>query len=147
MVIDKFGEGFPTAWCVSSHIDCSTLARFFQAVKANVRKLYPNWFMSDTADQFYNARVATFTHTPERILCMWHVLWAWKNHLKIIKDSETEEEVYHTLKVLMDETDEHKFKQMIETAVVQMKEKLSTKEFGDYLKLFTSLDVRNGQIF
>ena len=78
MVIDKFGEGFPTAWCVSSHIDCSTLAGFFQAVKANVRELYPNWFMSDTADQFYNARVATFSHTPKRILCMWHVFWAWK---------------------------------------------------------------------
>ena len=55
--------------------------------------------------------------------------------------------MYHTLKVLMDETDEQKFKQMIETAVVQMKEKLSTKEFGDYLKLITSLDARNGQIF
>ena len=32
MVIDEFGEGFPTAWCVSSHIDSDTLKRFFQAV-------------------------------------------------------------------------------------------------------------------
>ena len=41
MVIDEFGEGFPTAWCVSSHIDSDTLKKFFQAVKANVGELEP----------------------------------------------------------------------------------------------------------
>ena len=34
----------------------------------------------------------------------------------------------------MDETDEHKFKQMVETAVVEMKEKASTKEFREYFE-------------
>ena len=34
----------------------------------------------------------------------------------------------------MDETDEHKFKQMVEIAVVEMKEKASTKEFGEYFE-------------
>ena len=91
--------------------------------------------MSDIADQFYNAWMATFTHTPKHILCTWHVLRAWKNHLKIIKDSEKEEEVYHTLKVLMDETEEHKFKQMIESAVDQMKENINTKKFGEYFEI------------
>ena len=134
MVIDEFGEGFPTAWCVSSHIDSDTLKKFFQAVKANVGELEPTWFMSDIADQFYNAWTATFTHTPKRILCTWHVLRAWKNHLKIIKDLDTEEKLYHILKVLMDETDEQTFKQMVETAVVEMKEKASTKEFGEYFE-------------
>ena len=99
MVIDEFGEGFQTAWRVSSHIDSDTLKRFFQAVKANVGELKPAWFMSDIADQFYNAWATTFTHTPKHIRCTWHVLWAWKNHLKIIKDLDTEEKLYHTLKV------------------------------------------------
>lgn len=53
MVIDKFGEGFPTACYMASYTDTSTLARFFQAVKANVGELYPTWLMSDIADQFH----------------------------------------------------------------------------------------------
>lgn len=69
-------------------------------------------------------------HTPKHILCTCHILQGCKNHLKIKRDSETEEKVYHTLKVLMDET-EYKFKQIIEITVVQMKEETSTKEFGE----------------
>ena len=99
MVIDECGEGFPTAWCVSCHIDSDALKRFFQAVKTDVGELEPAWFMSDIADQFYNAWATTFTHTPKRILCTWHVLQAWKNHLKIIKDLDTGKKLYHTLKV------------------------------------------------
>ena len=90
--------------------------------------------MSDIADQLYNAWATTIMHTPKRILCTWHVLRAWKNHLKTIKDLDTEEKLYQILKVLMDETDEHKFKQMVEMAVMEMKEKVSTKEFGEYFE-------------
>ena len=35
----------------------------------------------------------------------------------------------------MDETEKHKFKQMIETAVFQMKENPDTKEFGEYFEI------------
>lgn len=97
---------------MASYTDTSTLARFFQAVKANIGELYPTWLMSDIADQFHITWVATFMHTPKHILCTCHIFQACKNHLKIKRDSETEEKVYHTLKVLMDET-EYKFKQII----------------------------------
>ena len=132
MVIDEFGEGFPTAWCVSSHVDSNTLEKFFQAIKTNLGELNPTWLMSDIADQFYNAWIATFTHTPKRILCKWHVLRAWKANLKAIKDLDNEEKLYHTLRVLIDETDEHKFKEMLDKAIVEMKENEFTKEFGEY---------------
>ena len=88
--------------------------------------------MSDDAEQFYNAWIATFQGSPNHILCTWHVLRSWKNHLRPLKDHDKEEEVYHELKVLMDETDQSKFEIMIENAVTKWKTDVNTKSFGEY---------------
>lgn len=132
LVVDEYGEGFPVAWCISSHIDTESITKFFGAVKENVGILNPAWFMSDDADQFYNAWINTFHDSPQRILCTWHVLRAWRNNLKTIGDKEKEEDVYHQLKVLMDETDRDKLNIMIENAIQQWSTDESIKTFAEY---------------
>ena len=134
MVIDEFGEGFVVAWSISNKNDTIELQRFFEAIKSNVGEIDPVWLMSDDADQFYNAWIGTFQHKPKRILCSWHVLRAWRKHLKSINNHEIEEEVYQILKVLMDETNLEKFQLMQENAICNWKENNNTKKFAEYFE-------------
>ncbi len=65
MIVDDYGEGFPAAWCISNREDQLVLTHFFDAIKDRVGVLTPKWFMSDLAEQFYNAWTSTFyTCTP-----------------------------------------------------------------------------------
>ena len=134
LVVDEYGEGFPVAWCISTHIDTNSMSKFFDVIKDNVGNLSPKWFMSDDADQFYNAWIKTFQGSPNRILCIWHVLRAWKNNLRALKDHDKEEEMYHELKVMMDETDQNKFEVMIENAVKKWKADVRAKGFAEYFE-------------
>ena len=134
MVIDEFGEGFVVAWSICNKNDTVVLQRFFEAIKGNVGEIDPLWFMSDDADQFYNAWIGTFQYKPKRILCSWHVLRAWRKHLRSISNYDKEEEVYQILKVLMDETDLEKFKLMQENAIRNWKTDNSTTQFAEYFE-------------
>lgn len=134
LVVDEYGEGFPVAWCISTHIDTNSISKFFDVIKNNVGNISPKWFMSDDADQFYNAWIKCFQGSPNRILCIWHVLRAWKNNLRTLKDHDKEEEIYHELKVMMDETDQNKFEIMIENAVTKWKTDISAKGFAEYFE-------------
>lgn len=134
MVIDEFGEGFVVAWSICNRNDTVVLQRFFEAIKGNVGEIDPLWFMSDDADQFYNAWIATFQYKPKKILCSWHVLRAWKKHLRSINNHDKEEEVYQILKVLMDETNLDKFQLMQENAICKWKEDNSSKKFAEYFE-------------
>ena len=65
----------------------------------------PAWFMSNDAEQFYTAWIAVFGPGPKKMLCTWHVDRAWRTNLKsLIGDKETEATVYHSLRVLLEET-------------------------------------------
>lgn len=82
---------------------------FFKALKNKVGELSPAWFMSDLAEQFYTAWVAIFRKkNPHKLVCAWHVDRAWRENLKALKDSELQATVYHNLRVLLEETDQHK---------------------------------------
>ena len=99
VVIDELREGFPVGWCISNREDQFVLLNFFQASKSKAGTVSPRWFMSDLAEQFYNAWVATF-NTSHKLVCTWHVDHAWRENLKQLKDSELQAIVYHNLRVL-----------------------------------------------
>ena len=82
VVVDEYGEGFPVAWCISNREDQFLLMNFFKALKENVGDLSPAWFMSDLAEQFYNAWIAIFESKTHKLVCLWHVDRAWREHLK-----------------------------------------------------------------
>ena len=69
MVIDLWPGAFQTV-------------KFFNALKKRVGTLYPKWFMTDLAEQFYNAWVSTFGNKPRKLVCTWHVGRAWREKLK-----------------------------------------------------------------
>ena len=75
--VDEFGEGYPTAWCLSNRTDCGTLVHFFQAIK---KYLGLNiMLMTDDAEQFYTACLVKDLTKP---LCTWHVDRAWRGAVK-----------------------------------------------------------------
>ena len=109
IVIDEFGEGYPVAWCISNRTDLSLLLHFYSAIKNKVGCINPKWLMTDDSEQFYTAWYSTFECAPQKLLCTWHVDRAWRGQLKIIKDKQLAQKVYHNLRVFMEETDEGKF--------------------------------------
>ena len=82
---------------------------FFKALKQQVGTLVPKWFMSDLAEQFYNAWVATFGNRPHKLVCTWHVDRAWRENLHQVKNNELKANVYHNLRVLLEEQDKDRF--------------------------------------
>ena len=78
-VIDEFGEGLPVAWCLSSHEDFSSMVVFFSEIKKKCGAVESAFFMSDMANQFYNAWIAVMgPKRPAKLLCTWHVDKVWK---------------------------------------------------------------------
>ena len=103
MVIDEFGSGFPLAWCLSNHEDTTFMTVFFNMVKGNSGRIEANWFMSDIANQYYNAWVGVMEHHPMKLLCIWHVDKAWRENItEKVKDTTVAAEVYKMLRTVLE---------------------------------------------
>ena len=83
VVIGDFGEKIPTAWMISNKEDTSTRKQLLQAVKKRTGEVAPQWFMSDDAQQYFNAWTAVFETTS---LGMWIKLG--EVHLRGIHQTE-----------------------------------------------------------
>ena len=107
-VIDEYGEGIPVAWVITNREDTAILIQFMKAIKCNVSSLEPRWFMSDDADQFFNAFRAVFgSANTRKVLCAWHVDQLWSGALRQhMKHADRRVEVYHYLRVLLMEREE-----------------------------------------
>ena len=64
MVLDEYDEGISITWAITNREDQSVLVEFFKSIKSKVGNLSPKVFMSDDADQFYNAWVGVFKEKP-----------------------------------------------------------------------------------
>ena len=143
MVIDEYGEGFPVAWCISNREDQFLLINFFNALKKRVGTLYPKWFMTDLAEQFYNAWVSTFGNKPRKLVCTWHVDRAWREKLKQLRNSELEATLYHNLRVLLEETDTKTFEDLLRQT---LNEHLEPQQISaNILKHIMPTQKNNGQ--
>ena len=88
--------------------------------------------MSDDAEQFHNAWRSVFGNVDNKLLCTWHVDRAWREKLTLIKDKETQMIVYHSLRLLMEETEVKKFEMLLTKTVQQLQTNATTAEFGQY---------------
>ena len=113
VVVDEYGEGFPCGWCISNKQDGAVSTLFFKYLRQKTGEINSKWFMSDMAEQFYTSWVAVYGGRPKKLVCTWHVDNAWKKNLHLINDKTIQVDVYYMLKVLMDETDETKFRTML----------------------------------
>ena len=111
LVIDDHGEGLPVAWAISNREDRAVLVQFLKSIHEKVGDLKPQYFMSDCADQYFNAWCGVFGRNDTRkLLCTWHIDRAWRKALnEHISDKQERIEVYHKLCVLLQERDEGKF--------------------------------------
>ena len=134
VVIDEYGEGYPVAWCISNREDKFLVMNFFNAIKKKVGILHPKWFMTDLAEQFYNAWVSTFDNKPQKLVCTWHVDRAWREKLKQLKNRELEATLSHNLRVLLEETDTTKFEELLHQTLKEFNESKDTVDFGNYFK-------------
>ena len=74
LVIDGFGEGIPVAWAIANREDVTMLVEFLKAIKKRTGHLKPQWFMSDDANQYFNAWKGVFGgDETTKLLCAWHV--------------------------------------------------------------------------
>ena len=142
VVIDEYGEGFPVAWCISNREDQLLLITFFTALQKRVGDVSPAWLMSDLAEQFYTAWVASFGNTPHKLVCTWHLDRAWRQNLKHLKDNELQAMVYHNLRVLLEETDQHKFQLLMDQTMKELMTCKATAGFGSYFQTHYATNVK-----
>ena len=55
VVIDEFLEGVPVLWAISNKQDTEVLTLVLNIVKQRSGNINPKWFMSDDAQQYFNA--------------------------------------------------------------------------------------------
>ena len=138
MVVDEYGEGLPVAWCISNREDYTVLVNFFRAIRNRVGAISASWFMSDIAEQYYSAWLSSFSDQtpPKRLLCAWHVDRAWRESLKHIKDVEVKVNIYHNLRVLMEETERDKFELLLAKTLSNLQQSQETANFGTYFQQY-----------
>ena len=106
LVVDEFGEGVPVAWAISNREDTNTLSLFLEQLRLRSGDLKPEYFMSDDAQQYWNAWAATYgANNTTKLLCTWHVDRAWR---RALQDAESRALVYHQLRLLLSEPDKMK---------------------------------------
>lgn len=113
-VIDEFGEGYPTAWCLTTREDQELVQLFFGSIRQKTGLISPRWLMSNDADQFFNAWRLVFSDSPHKLLCTWHVDRAWRGAIgnKIV-DKNLQCKVYHSLRTILEEPDVSTFYKLL----------------------------------
>ena len=70
IVIDEYGEGIPVLWAISNRQDMETLTIAIRAMKTRTGQVSPMWFMSDDAQQYFNAWNTVFgADGCKKLLC------------------------------------------------------------------------------
>ena len=91
--------------------------------------------MSDLAEQFYTAWVATFANSPTKLVCVWHVDRAWRENIRHLSDHQLQVTVYHNLRLLLEETDKQKFELLLKQTLEHLKRSNDTKNFAKYFEI------------
>ena len=96
----------PVAWAISNREDATLLVEYLKSVHACVGELAAKYFMSDCAEQYFNAWCAVFgEHNTQKLLCSWHVDRAWRSSLNDhVSNMQDRIEIYHEFCILMQDT-------------------------------------------
>ena len=140
LVIDEFGEGYPTAWCLTTREDQEVVALFFEAIRHKIGMISPRFIMTDDAEQFFNAWKLVFGDSSHKLLCTWHVDRAWRGALgNKIGDENLRCKVYHSLCTIAEEPDADIFHKLLLNFEQQLQEHDETRHFAEYFHTYYSL--------
>jgi hypothetical protein len=87
LVRDRWGHGMPAAWMVSSNRTEDTIGFFLQSIRVQNPTVIPEYFMSDKDRAQMNAIKRRYPESAI-LLCWWHLLHAWQQHLVITAHPE-----------------------------------------------------------
>lgn len=135
MIIDEFGEGFPTAYMFTNRQDTYINEVFFNQIKEKVGcSIVPKTFMSDITAVFYNAWKSVMGSPLHQLYCAWHIDRAWQKNLSKIRDTEKRTCVYKTLKFLQNSASVVEFEKCLLNSVNIFIEDPDTYDFGNYFQ-------------
>ena len=136
LVVDDHGEGLPAAFCYSNRVDECAIAVFLSAVKEALGKpLRDVILMTDDAEAYSNAWHLVMGQPAHRLLCSWHIDRAWRKNLgKIAGDTLLKDEVYKTLRTLMELSDKEVFAERLAQFLEIGKADQRTAEFVAYFE-------------
>lgn len=132
MIVDEFGEGFPTAFMFTNRKDTEVHKILFSCVKKKAGTIKTNTFMSDITHVFYNAWVCVMGVALHHLYCTWHIDKAWQLNLPKILNKEKRRWVYKTLKVLQTELSCENFEAHLKVTLEKLLGDSDTKNFGAY---------------
>ena len=73
-MFDDFQEGIPVAWALPNCEDKISIVHILQALREQSGSITARWFMSNMAQQYYNAWKEVFPTTDTKYLWFaWHV--------------------------------------------------------------------------
>ena len=136
LVLDEFGEGIPVGWMISNREDAIALTSFLRKIKEKCGDIATEVFMSDDAENFYNAWKCVFTVSKtKKLLCAWHVDRSWRKGLQKYIDTTSEQaNIYHHLRVLLNETEINSFHQRLQQLVSWLSERTELNGFLEYFQ-------------
>ena len=74
LVVDEFCEDITVAWAVTNSEDTVHLVNFLRSVKEKVEETKTHVFVSDDAQQYFNAWSEIFgKDDTKKLLCSWHI--------------------------------------------------------------------------
>ena len=135
LCIDEWGEGFPVAWCLSSHETEEFMAVFFTKVRENAGVTKPMWFMSDMAEQFYTAFARVNECQPKQLFCTWHVDRAWRKELHLkVPDTTISKAIYLFLRTVLEITDKEEFETVLQQFCEYLQNDADLVAFAEYFE-------------
>ena len=85
MVLDEHGEGIPCVFCYSNRVDETSMTVFLNLCRYAIGSVDGVILMIDDTEVYYNAWRNIMGPLANRLLCAWHVDWAWRKNLSKIK--------------------------------------------------------------
>ena len=135
IVLDEFGEGIPVGWMLSNREDSLVVTEFLKSIHSRVGNLRTSFFMSDDAEQFFNAWRGVFGNSGIRkLLCSWHVDRAWRKSLTELISVQIERvTIYHHLRTLLQCETMSKFRVLLQNFITWLTEQAYT-HFCEYFQ-------------
>lgn len=135
LVLDDLMQGFPCSFMFSNRCDTHIIEIFLTVIRDSLGKvLQPRLFMSDMAEEFFNAWIRIMSQPEYHLFCTWHVDRAWRKNLSKITSREKRAEIYKVLRTLLQETDKQAFHSMLVKSISLMKSETDCKIFGEYFE-------------
>ena len=129
-------DDLAVCWIISNREDAAVIRQVLLKVKAKCGDIETRIFMSDDANNFYNAWRGTFpVGITKKLLCAWHLDKSFRAGLqKHVRSKTKQVEVYHQLRVLLRESEESSFRIRLQQFISFLSEDLDFSEFNEYFK-------------